>query len=93
MTLSGIPNTSIAEFVDNRVRGSSLQVYRNFYNAWTYVQFGTTVGRFQGLVNNFVIEEDYDIGSASSTVTILVTATSTMEVLGNKVAGRRTRAR
>lgn len=90
ITLSGIPNTSIAEFVDNRVRGSSVEVYRNFYNPTTYVQFGSTVGRFQGLVNNFAIEEDYDIAGAASTVNILITVTSTMEVLGNKIAGRRT---
>ena len=90
VTLSGIPNASIAEFVDNRIGGSEIQVWRKLYNAATGVDIGTPIGRFQGLVNNFAIEEDYDIAGSNSTVTILITATSEMEILGNKVSGRRT---
>lgn len=91
ITISGIPNASIAEIVNNRVRGSSVQVWRVLFDAVTAVELpiaGNPAGRFQGIVNNYSISETLDPGSATNTV--LITCTSVAEVLANKVAGRRT---
>ena len=90
ISLSGIPNVNIAEFTNNRVKGSAIEVWRKFYNATTLAAIGSEIGRYKGLVTNFGIEEDYDIAGASSTVTIIVTASSTQQVIQNKVSGRRT---
>jgi len=89
VTISGIPNTSIAEVVNSRFKGSKIQVYRAIINAETKAAIDVT-GRFQGLVNNYALEEDYDNPSGSASNRIAFTCSSTTEILSNKVSGRRT---
>ena len=89
--ISGIPNSSIAEFVNSKIRGSSIQIYRVFFDAVTRQQLnitGNPVGRFQGIVNNYSLEETRSGPQASNT--ILLTCASTVDVLNNKISGRRT---
>lgn len=91
--ISGIPNSSIAEFVNNKIRGSAVEVYRLLFDATTGAELagvGNPVGRFQGIVNNFSIQEDLDYAAQSSTVTILMTCSSVVDNLYNKYSGRRT---
>lgn len=93
ITLSGIPNTSIAEILDNKIKGSSIQVWRVVFDAITGQQLaitGNPAGRFQGIVNNYSLEEDWTPGGQSTSNTILLTCSSTVEILSNKVSGRRT---
>jgi hypothetical protein len=89
VTISGIPNTSIAEVVNSRFKGSSIEVWRIIFDAETKQQLAVT-GRFQGLVNNYALEEDYDNIAGSASNRIAFTCSSTTEILSNKVSGRRT---
>ena len=89
VTISGIPNTSIAEVVNSRFKGSDIEVWRIIFDAETKAQLAVT-GRFQGLVNNYALEEDYDNPSGSASNRIAFTCSSTTEILSNKVSGRRT---
>ena len=93
ISISGIPNSSIAEFVNNKIRGSSVQVWRVLFDPTTGGDLpgvDNLNGRFQGMVNNFAIEEDFDYSGQSSTVTILMTCSSVVDNLSNKISGRRT---
>lgn len=95
ITLSGIPNTSIAEIVNSKIKGSQVQIFRVLLNPLTgqpltSLDSGNPVGRFLGIVNNFSLEEDYNIGQKTSTTTIVLECASSLELLSTKVQGRRT---
>lgn len=93
ITVSGIPNSSIAEIVQSRIKGSPVSVYRKLYNATTDVALnitGNPLGRFFGYVNNYSLSEEYDIETRTSSNTIALICTSMVDVLSNKVAGRAT---
>ena len=91
ITLSGIPNSSLAEIINSKIKGSSIQVWRAFFNATTKQLLpitGNPSGRFQGIVNNYSLQEDWS--SDTTTNTILLTCASTVDILNNKLSGRRT---
>lgn len=89
LSISGIPNSSIAEIVNSRLKGSKVEVYRILFDPITKAQLSIT-GRFQGLVNNYSLEEEYNAQEQTATNTILITCASTTEILSNKMSGRRT---
>jgi len=93
ITISGIPDTSIAEIVNSRFKGSSVKVYRMLFDAVTGTQLaisGNPVGRFFGIVNNYSLQEEYDVATRVSSNTIVIVCSSTVKMLSNKVSGRRT---
>jgi hypothetical protein len=93
ITVSGIPNSSIAEIVNSRIKGSPITVRRVIFNPVTKqildIQ-GNPAGRFFGIVNNYTLDEEYDVASRTATNTIGLVCSSLTEVLGNKIAGRKT---
>lgn len=90
VTLSGVPNSSIAEIIHSKIKGSPIKIYRGYFNANTGTQVGTFAGRFFGTVNNYSLDEDYDVYARTSSNTIAIECNSTIETLSNKVAGRLT---
>ena len=93
ITISGIPNTSIAEIVNSRIKGSPVNVYRAFFDVSTeaFINFGSEAfGRFKGFVNSYSLTEDYDVNARTATNTIVLICNSSIDVLNNKTAGRRT---
>lgn len=93
VTLSGIPNTSIAEIIHSRIKGSTITISRGLFNANTEQLLAVSpnpVGRFKGYVNNYSLNEDYDADSRTSTNTIVLICSSTVSLLQNKISGRRT---
>ena len=93
ITISGIPDSSIAEVLAQKFKGSAVQVWRVFYDATTGTQLaiaGNPAGRFQGIIDNWSLEEDYEPGSRDVTNKIIFTCSSSVDVLVNKVSGRRT---
>lgn len=93
ITITGIPNSSIAEIVNSKIKGSPVEIYRGLFNATTGSLLsvsGNPVGRFRGFVNNYSLNEEYDIESRSSSNTIVLTCSSAVSILQNKIAGRRT---
>ena len=94
ITISGIPNTSIAEIINSRIKGSIVTILRGLYDATTG-QFlssvtGNPVTRFKGFVNNVSLEEDYDVENRISTNTIVLTCSNIVDIFENKIAGRKT---
>jgi hypothetical protein len=93
ITISGIPNSSIAEILNNKIKGSSVVVWRMVFDPTTGQKInitGNPAGRFRGIVSNYSLEEDWNTGSQTASNTILLTCASTVEILSNKISGRRT---
>jgi hypothetical protein len=93
VSLSGIPNGSISEIVNSRIKGSPIEVWRVFFNPVTGAQLaitGNPAGRFFGVVNNYSLQEDYDVEARVSSNTIILSCASVIDILNNKIAGRRT---
>jgi hypothetical protein len=93
IVLSGIPNTSIAEIVNSKIKGSPVVITRAIFNAanGTLLSIaGNPLGRFKGFVNNYSLTEEYDSETRTSSNTLVLTCSSNIDILENKVAGRKT---
>jgi len=93
ITISGIPNTSIYEIVNSRIKGSPVMVTRVLFDPATNQMLnipGNPLAKYRGFVNNYSLQEDYDVRSRTSTNTIVLTCASAIDVLANKVSGRKT---
>lgn len=93
ISISGIPNTSISEIINSRMKGCPIKIYRMVFDPVTGNKLnisGNPAGRFFGIVNNYSLEEDYNLETRTSTNTISMICSSNMEFLQNKISGRKT---
>jgi hypothetical protein len=93
VSITGIPNTSIAEVLSQTFKGSAIQIWRVFFDTQTKQVLnitGNPAGRFQGVITNFSLEEDWSQGATTTTNRITFTCSSSIDILSNKVAGRKT---
>ena len=91
--ISGIPSGNVTDIIDNRIKGSECKIYRGFFNVDTGELLsiaGNPAGKFQGVVSNYEIADDLEMGDGTGTVTLTLTITSVVELLQNKITGRRT---
>lgn len=95
ITISGIPTSNVTDILNNRIKGSECKIYRGFFNTETGELLsiaGNPAGKFQGVVSNYDITDELEMGSDAGTVTLTLTVTSIVEILSNKASGRRTNA-
>lgn len=93
ITLSGIPNTAIAEIVNSKIKGAPVRVYRALFNSNTNQLLAVSpnpLGRYRGFVNNYSLNEEYDSDARTASNTLVLVCASSVDVLQNKVAGRKT---
>ncbi len=93
ITISGIPAGRVSEILDNKIKGSKVEVLRAFYNTSTGELLnivGNPAGKFKGVISNYSINDDLSEGGDTGTISIILTATSVVEQLNNKYTGRRT---
>lgn len=93
ITITGIPNTSISEIINSRIKGSRVTIYRGFYNSTTGIILpvaGNPMIRYSGIVNNYGLSEEYDVESRTASNTISLMCSSFLDILGNTAKGRRT---
>lgn len=97
ITISGIPNARLQEIVSTRIKGSEVIVYRAFFNPQTGAALAipgnsgsNIVTRFQGRVMSVAIQEDWDSGGNSSTITAQFNCASVVALFSNKISGRKT---
>ena len=93
--LSGVPTASITDILSQQIKGSTVTIHRAFYNPSTGANLvleggGNTVLKFKGIVTNYNISDTIDVMAQIATSTITLTCSSMVEVLSNKVSGRRT---
>lgn len=93
LTLSGVPSTSITDITPLGLKGAKVIVQRIFFDAVTQTVLaisGNPVGRFFGIIDNYTLNEEYDINSRTSMTSISFTCSSLVDLLENKIAGRKT---
>ena len=103
VTLSGLTNSALQEFVYSKIKGSQVKIWRGFpaFTTGSDINFVIPAGfpggvdpnpmlRFQGFVNNIQFEEQWDTDSRTSSNTIILNCSSTVDILQNKISGRRT---
>lgn len=97
ITVSGIPNTSISEIVNSKMKGCSVAIFRALYNPVTNANLNVNqvsglnvLERFRGFVNNYALTENYDVNTRTSDNTITFICKSTLDVMKEKKNGRMT---
>ncbi len=94
ISLSGVPTSSVSTILAQEIKGSTISVYRGYFNALTHqpLDFGSgnTQLHFKGIVTNYTISDDIDHGAGVATSVITLTCNSAVETLSYKVSGRRT---
>lgn len=92
--LSGVPTNSISDLMAQEIKGSEIWIYRAYFNSQDHQPLslggGNTQLHFKGIVTNYSISDDIDLGSGIATSTITLTCNSAVEILSNKYNGRRT---
>lgn len=90
ITISGIPEDSIGEIVYSKIKGAPVRIYRGWFDVATGDLIGSIEGRFFGSVNNYAIQEDYDVVERQASSFIELECASTVGVLSRKTSGRKT---
>lgn len=93
--LSGIPTNSVSDILTKEIKGSTLEIYRGFFNPTTHQLLNLSpnsnpVLKFKGIVTNYEISDNFEFQSNTFLTTITLTCNSIVEVLSKKVNGRRT---
>jgi hypothetical protein len=93
ITLSGIPNSSIAEIVNSKIKGCPVRIYRVIFDP-TNGSFlnidNNPMVRYRGFVNSYGLTEDWDSETRTSSNTITIVCASSYDVLSDKTSGRKT---
>ena len=91
VTITGIPNSSLTNILTSKIKGADIIIRRGFFDPVTLQPIvATPVGRFYGIVNNYSVDEEYDVDSRQSINTIGLICASTFQTLQKKLAGRKT---
>jgi len=94
ISVSGIPDSSITDVINSGIKGSPVIIRRALFNAnsgaFLSAVTGNPIIRFTGYVNNMAFEEEYDIDTKTSSNTIILSCASNIDILDNKISGRKT---
>jgi hypothetical protein len=92
--ISGVPDSAISDIVNSSIKGNPVKITRGLFNAtngnFLSAVTGNPVNRFVGYVNNITLEEEFDIDTRTSSNTVLLTCASNVDILNNKISGRKT---
>jgi hypothetical protein len=89
ITLSGIPDANLGEVLYSRLKGSSVEIYRVYFDQ-AGSQIGDVQGRWKGRINNYNIDEEYEVLATSATNTVQINCLSNQSLLEQKVSGLKT---
>jgi hypothetical protein len=87
VSLAGIDQTKIGQIIDAGLKGSSIVIWRGFYNA-NYELDGTFVLRYTGIITGYDINEERVENVDAFTLNIH--CSSFKQVLENRISGRYT---
>ena len=88
ISITGIPSANLSAALQANIKGSSVTVYKGFYNPSTFAFVATPSKKFEGLVNNVGFQESFS--GDDSDFSISFVCTSTLGILVSQTAGRRT---
>jgi hypothetical protein len=93
ISMSAIDQAFVANMMDYKLKGSSVIIYRVFFNATTGVALNITGNpskRFQGVIANYSFNDEFNQFSNVATTTVSVSCSSLVKVLEQKIVGQRT---
>jgi hypothetical protein len=91
--LIGIDPTNISLVLGSNIKGSTVEIWRGFFDSnYQIITSPTTqfFKRYQGIVSNMSITEDWNDNIRSRTATASISCTSFRSVLENRIAGIKT---
>lgn len=92
VTLSGVPTNAIAEIVNSKIKAAPIKIYRGYFTV-----AGTLIDsfevRFQGNVNNYSIQEEFDVEERSASNLLILECSNGVGVLEQKLSGRKTNSK
>lgn len=96
ISITGIPNSSIYEIMNSKIKGCPVTIYRAFFDhsSEQLLPLSTNpILKFQGYVNNISLSEDYSIDNKTSINTLTIVCSNKLKILSNKNAGRKTNSK
>ena len=96
VVITGIPAGNTSAILAANLKGSDLQIYRGFFNPTTGDLLsiaGNPAGKFQGVVSNYDVTDELEMGGDTGAVRLTLTVTSFVDLLTDKINGRRTNPR
>jgi len=88
VSLSGIPSGNITDVLYSKLKGSAIEIRRQFYTvSGTLI---ATQGYFFGRVNNWSLQEEFQVEERTASNTMLFECSNQLGVLKEKVSGRLT---
>jgi len=91
--LIGIDPTNVFLVLGSNIKGSTVEVWRGFFDSnYQIITSPTTqfFKRYQGIVSNISITEDWNDNIRSRTATASISCTSFRSILENRIAGIKT---
>ena len=91
LSLTGIPSDAdyMNEVLTTPIKGGVVKIYRAFFNDDYTVDAANIFQRYNGIITNFSITEDFNYSDGVNTNSIGITCASVNTILENKVAGER----
>lgn len=93
ISLTGIDPNYVALILSNQIKGSIIEIWRGFLDSNNQIITTPTTQffkRWQGIVNNISITEDWNDQIRSRVATCSITASSMRRILENRIAGIKT---
>lgn len=93
VSLAGVDGTNVAIVLSSEIKGSKIEVWRGFLDSNNQIIQTPTqqfFKRYQGIVSNFSITEDWDEQIRSRVATVGLSCASFRTILENRVGGIRT---
>lgn len=93
ISLTGVDGTNVAVILSSDIKGSRIEVWRGFLDADNQIIETPTQQfflRYQGIVSNYSITEDWNEQARSRVATVGISCASFRTILENRVGGVRT---
>jgi hypothetical protein len=93
IALTGILPANIAVILSNDIKGSLVEVWRGFFDSNNQILTSPTTQffkRYQGIINNVAITEDFNTEMRTRVATCSISCSSMRRILENRLSGVRT---
>lgn len=94
VSLTGIDPNNIAIILSSDIKGSTIEIWRGFLDSNNQIETISSTQqffkRYQGIISNIAINEDFNEDARTRIATCVVSCASMRIVLDNRVAGIRT---
>lgn len=93
ISITGIPDSSIDEIINSKIKGSPVTIYRVLFDTNTEAVLNidnNPMLKFQGYVTNIGLTEEYKIDERMSINTLTLVCSNKLKMLSNKSIGRKT---